>query len=660
MASGLQIPEALPPNQLRRQLGAAVQSLQWSYAVFWSLSSEQGDLEWGDGFYNGDIKTRKTVLPMELSAEQMGLQRSQQLRELYDNLSAGDNSQQEKRPSAALSPEDLTDAEWFYLVCMSFVFAPGQGLPGRTFAAGHHIWLCDADFADSKDFSRSLLAKSAGIQTVVCFPRPDGVLEFGVNELVAEEPSLVQHILTFFLVVSKPVCSEQSTFNPQKSDDNDDDEGKVFVKIDSGGAAPMLVENVKNSEHCSQLSGSQKAFPSSLDVSALKEEPVFETNAANFSHVIVQEVVSPGHSSNNDDPHQQPDDSYMLDELTDTCQVQMWTQVEEETSEAAHDSMNLSDCISQSFVNNKKHACPTQNERLNQYMQELQECTHTKFRSDANGNNSHYSNTLSAILRNSLLKRPADAPSFFSSLASSCDDPSFSRWRKGVKYRMQLIDTPQRLLKKVLFEVASMHQKRHRMQVDDDDKDILRKQDEDAGCNHVLSEERGREKLKEQFLVLRSLVPSSSKFLQLNKASLLGDTIDYLKQLEARVEELESFKELIRRKRCPDVTERTSDNYASNGSVVSKKCCRIERNASTGNEPKSELQWVLCKDGTTDVMVTIKEKDVSIDIQCPWRESVLLEIIQAMHELHLDSQSIKSSMVDGNLKLALRAKVCKS
>lgn len=64
---------------------------------------------------------------MELSAEQMGLQRSQQLRELYENLSAGDNNQQEKRPSAALSPEDLTDAEWFYLVCMSFVFAPGQG-----------------------------------------------------------------------------------------------------------------------------------------------------------------------------------------------------------------------------------------------------------------------------------------------------------------------------------------------------------------------------------------------------------------------------------------------------------------------------------------------------------------------------------------------------
>jgi hypothetical protein len=84
-------------NQLRRQVGAAVQSLQWSYANFWSPSSE-GVLQWSDGFYNRDIKTRKTVLPVKLSIEQMGLQRSQQLRHLCEDLSEGDNNQQAKRP----------------------------------------------------------------------------------------------------------------------------------------------------------------------------------------------------------------------------------------------------------------------------------------------------------------------------------------------------------------------------------------------------------------------------------------------------------------------------------------------------------------------------------------------------------------------------------
>lgn len=66
---------------------------------------------------------------MELKADKIGLQRSEQLRELYKSLleDETDQQQQAKRSSAALSPEDLSDAEWYYLVCMSFVFDHGQG-----------------------------------------------------------------------------------------------------------------------------------------------------------------------------------------------------------------------------------------------------------------------------------------------------------------------------------------------------------------------------------------------------------------------------------------------------------------------------------------------------------------------------------------------------
>jgi len=84
-------------------------------------------LAWSDGYYNGDIKTRKTTQPVEFKADQIGLQRSEQLRELYESLSADDNNQQTRRPSASLSAEDLTATEWYYLVCMSFTFSPGHG-----------------------------------------------------------------------------------------------------------------------------------------------------------------------------------------------------------------------------------------------------------------------------------------------------------------------------------------------------------------------------------------------------------------------------------------------------------------------------------------------------------------------------------------------------
>ena len=84
-------------------------------------------MAWDDGYYNGDIKTRKTVQSEQLDADQLGLQRTEQLRELYESLLDAETNPQSARPTAALSPEDLTDTEWYFLVCMSFVFNIGEG-----------------------------------------------------------------------------------------------------------------------------------------------------------------------------------------------------------------------------------------------------------------------------------------------------------------------------------------------------------------------------------------------------------------------------------------------------------------------------------------------------------------------------------------------------
>ncbi|KAJ6714456.1 TRANSCRIPTION FACTOR TT8 [Salix viminalis] len=216
MATNLQNQERLPEN-LKTKLALAVRSIQWSYAIFWSISERQpGVLKWGDGYYNGDIKTRKTIQSIELNEDELGLQRSEQLRELYKSLSIGEASPQARRPSAALSPEDLTDTEWYYLVCMSFVFDIGQGLPGTTLANGHPTWLCNAHSADSKVFSRSLLAKSASIQTVVCFPFMRGVVELGVTEQVLEDPSLIHHIKTSFLEIPYALAAKNSSARSDK------------------------------------------------------------------------------------------------------------------------------------------------------------------------------------------------------------------------------------------------------------------------------------------------------------------------------------------------------------------------------------------------------------------------------------------------------------
>ncbi|CAH1454648.1 unnamed protein product [Lactuca virosa] len=191
-------------ENLRQKLAMAVKSIQWSYAIFWSISTtEPGVLTWSDGYYNGDIKTRKTLQAEEMKdddEDELGFQRTEQLRQLYELLSVsagGEREPQTRRPSAALSPEDLTDTEWYFLVCMTFEFTNGQGLPGRTLAKNSSSWLCNAHFADSEVFSRSLLAKSASIQTVVCIPYLEGVVEFGITEMVLEDEDIIKQIKAF-------------------------------------------------------------------------------------------------------------------------------------------------------------------------------------------------------------------------------------------------------------------------------------------------------------------------------------------------------------------------------------------------------------------------------------------------------------------------------
>nr|WJN62203.1 AN1 [Petunia x hybrida] len=205
--------------QLQTMLRNAVQSVQWTYSLFWQLCPQQGVLVWRDGYYNGAIKTRKTVQPMEVSAEEASLHRSQQLRELYESLSAGESNQPTRRPSAALSPEDLTESEWFYLMCVSFSFPAGIGLPGKAYSKKHHIWITGANEVESKVFCRAILAKSARVQTVVCIPLLDGVVELGTTQRIQEDIGFINHVKTFFIeqqppLPPKPALSEHSTSNP--------------------------------------------------------------------------------------------------------------------------------------------------------------------------------------------------------------------------------------------------------------------------------------------------------------------------------------------------------------------------------------------------------------------------------------------------------------
>ncbi|KAK9265379.1 hypothetical protein L1049_003529 [Liquidambar formosana] len=618
MATGLQNQDGVPEN-LRKQLAVAVRSIQWSYAIFWSVSTRQpGVLQWGDGYYNGDIKTRKTVQSVELNADQMGLQRSEQLRELYESLAAGESNPQAKRPSAALSPEDLTDTEWYYLVCMSFVFNIGQGLPGRTLANGQPIWLCNAQIADSKVFSRSLLAKSASIQTVICFPFLGGVVELGVTELVLEDPSLIQHIKTSFLEIPYSIVSKKSC-------------SSVGNKINDRDGT------------CAEL-----------------DNAILETKLNLVVECEELNMISPNTSSNGFVPNQPAEDSYMVEGIyAGASQVQSWQFRDDEFSNCVHNSMNSSDCISQTFVDAEKVVSAPNGEKGNNHcVLDLRQCNHTKMNSlNLQNDDLHYQSVLSALLKSS------DQLILGRHFRNCNKESSFVSWKKGglvgtIKPRS---GTSQNLLKKVLFEVAQMHGDCLLVPQEDKDRNngIWRPEVDGINWNQGLSERRQRGNLSERFLVLGSLVPSKSK---VDKVSILDDTIEYLKELQKRVEELESCRESTEleattRRKPGDTVERTSDNYGDNNFGHRKKPLINKRKACEIDETESEINCGLVKDSSGDnVTVSMIEEDVVIEMRCPWRECLLLEIMDAVSNLHLDSHSVQSSTNDGILFVTIKSK----
>ncbi|KAM2227647.1 hypothetical protein ACFXTI_014433 [Malus domestica] len=635
------------PENLRKQLALAVRSIQWSYGIFWSISARQpGVLEWGDGYYNGDIKTRKTVQAIELNADQMGLQRSEQLRELYESLSAGEASPQARRPSASLSPEDLADTEWYYLVCMSFVFNIGQGLPGRTLANGKPTWLCNAHYADSKVFSRSLLAKfaqneelkhlfsvwfsfdawictchpqSASIQTVVCFPFLGGVIEIGVTELVLEDPSLIQHVKTSFLEAPYPIIASKRT-NPSAGSTRNDNDLACAVLDD--------------------------------DVVDTKFIPVVGCQE--------MDVTSPDDSSNClGHPNQPVDDSFIAEGMNrGASQVQSWQFMDDEISNFVHHSMDSSDCISQTLVYPEKVLFGPKTEKVNDHPHELKECNNTKMTSsDPQGNDLQYQSVLSALLKSS--HQLVLGPHF----RNSHQESSFASWKRGwfVKCWTQRGGTPQKLLKKILFEVPQMHV--DCVLVSPADKSnvngVWRPEANESGTNHALSERRRREKLNERFCILKSMVPSVSKE---DKVSILDDAIEYLKDLEKRVEELESLQEptdseaKIKRK-LQDTVERTSDNCCNTKISNGKKPIVYKRKASDMDETEPEINHIVSKNSSSDnITVNMTNKDVLIEMKFPWREGVLLEIMDTTSRLHLDTHSVQSSTADGILSLTIKSR----
>lgn len=132
--------------------------------------------------------------------------------------------------------------------------------------------------------------------------------------------------------------------------------------------------------------------------------------------------------------------------------------------------------------------------------------------------------------------------------------------------------------------------------------------------NHVVAERRRREKLNKKFITLRSMVPFVTK---MDKVSILGDTIEYVNHLRNRIHELE-----------------TNHHHEQQHNKRMRMGTRSE-----------------------EVEVSIIESDALLEMRCEYRDGLLLDILQVLKELGMETTSVHTSVNDSDFEAEIRAKV---
>lgn len=94
---------------------------------------------------------------------------------------------------------DVSEAEWFYVMSLTRSFSAADGtLPGKVLSTGSLVWLSGSHDLQFYNCERAKEAQLHGIQTLVCIPTPDGVLELGSSIVIQEDWALIQQVKSIF------------------------------------------------------------------------------------------------------------------------------------------------------------------------------------------------------------------------------------------------------------------------------------------------------------------------------------------------------------------------------------------------------------------------------------------------------------------------------
>lgn len=158
----------------------------WNYAIFWQTTTDLDtgslSLVWGDGHFQG-------LKPPNCPSAQ-----AQPFLLHFDEDLVDD----------PVNDVIVTDAEWFYMTSPARTHALKQGaaragnMLAKCFTTGSLVWLHGSLSLRLYNCDRAKEAQAHGLQTLVCVPVSNGVLELGSVYLIKENWALIQHAHSLF------------------------------------------------------------------------------------------------------------------------------------------------------------------------------------------------------------------------------------------------------------------------------------------------------------------------------------------------------------------------------------------------------------------------------------------------------------------------------
>ncbi|XP_030496347.2 transcription factor bHLH18 [Cannabis sativa] len=171
--------------------------------------------------------------------------------------------------------------------------------------------------------------------------------------------------------------------------------------------------------------------------------------------------------------------------------------------------------------------------------------------------------------------------------------------------------------------------------------------------DHIMAERKRREKLTQRFIALSAIVPGLKK---MDKASVLGDAIVYVKQLQERVNILEeqsksrTVESVVFKKSQVSISsstdEQNQDSSSSDQNFEGRSNNDQDYNHNNNNDNNQTLTLL------PEIEARVYEKDVLIRIHCENHKGIVVKILSEMEKLDHHLSVVNTSVMPfGNCTL---------